>query len=88
MPKLPISDREYIGEVILSSGDKIKVYMPTIGDIFNLDMGTSEGMYRMAAAACGMTIDEFKKLSMHDGTLICDKLGNALKVVNRLAGRR
>jgi hypothetical protein len=80
-----VPDREYLGEVTLASGDKVKVYMPTIGDVFDLDMSTSEGMYHMTAIACGMTFEEFKKLSIQDGTAICDKLGNALNVLGGLA---
>lgn len=79
-----MTEREYLGTVTLSTGKQVKVYMPTIGDVFNIDWSTSEGMYAVSAVACGMTIEEFKKLPIPDGTVICDKLAEGLAMVRDL----
>jgi len=82
-----VVEREFLGTVTLSTGKQVKVYMPTIGDIFSVDMSTMEGMYTISATACNMSLEEFKRLSAPDGMVICDKLAEGLAMIRRLTGR-
>lgn len=82
------TEREYLGEVVLSTGDKIKLYVPNVGDISDINMSTMNGMYRLAAVACRLPIDEFKRLSMIDATIICDRLADALNTLSPKARTR
>ena len=78
--------REYLGEVVFTSGDKVKVYMPTIGDITELksDMNAYEITYRMCAAAVSMSYEQFCLLSLIDGSKVAGKINHALEIICKL----
>ncbi len=88
IPESKLSGREYLGDVVLSTGDKIKVYMPCIGDIFSLDFKDPSAIYYVAASACNMHIDKFKKLTIQDGVAIVEKVGDGITAIARLQGTR
>ena len=81
--------REYLGEVTLLSGDKVKVYMPTVGDVIGIeiDLATTQGVFQLSAMAVGMTLSEFKGLAIVDGNAIANKLSDALLTLGNL-GRK
>ncbi len=83
-PPLPDVDREYLGVVTLSTGTKVQVHMPTIGDIFGLDLSSIDAPLTLGAVACGMDLAEFKKLSIPDGMLIVSKLSSAIETLGLL----
>lgn len=76
-----LPSREYLGDVVLSSGDKVKVYMPNIGDVFDMDFSKSSTIYRLAALACNMPLDKFKSLPILDGVAIVEKIGKGIEVL-------
>lgn len=82
--------REYLGEVTLLSGDKIKVYMPTVGDAMDIktDLTSMRGIFQLSAMAVGMTFDEFKELAITDGHAIADKLSDAILTLSNLERKR
>ncbi len=83
-PPLPDVEREFLGVVTLSTGTKLKVYIPTIGDMYGLDFSTGDAIFELAAKACGMGIDEYKALSIVDGMLVVSKLSNAVEALGLL----
>lgn len=81
--------REYLGEVILTSGDKVKVFIPTIADIIsaNIEIGSVEGVYQLCALSVDMTSIQFQQLSLIDGNNVASKLNEGIVALQKL-GRK
>lgn len=76
---------ELISKVTLSCGKVIEIRMPTMSDIEGIFLGqipSNNTAYYLCAQACGMSIDDFRKLSVTDGMLVFSKVNPAMEAMN------
>ena len=74
--------REVLGTVILSDGRSVKVCMPLMGDLVDVDHSgnlTTRESYAILAKAIGFTLGEYLKLPLVDGVKIGDLVCTAIK---------
>lgn len=73
--------KDLITKLTLSDGSTLNVYMPNMGDIeaaFN-EAGTAHNLaYLMGAKATGMSLKEFRALSIVDGSAIINAINPAI----------
>lgn len=86
-PKM-MSPRELIGTVLLSSGDEIGVYMPTIGDIMDGPSKNLNNFEALITSSTGLTLEQFRALPFPDGANIIDKLSVAFDAMQLYIGRQ
>ena len=75
--------KDLITKLIISDGRELEVCMPTMEDMEEVfGAGNADHLpYLMASKAVGMSMDEFRTLSMVDGVRIINAVGPAMEAM-------
>ena len=76
-------EKEYLGTVTVNAPGQqkisYKVYMPTVGDMLNVDTKANDFMYRIGAKAIGVSLNDYMKWSLADGMKVINLVSKGLE---------
>lgn len=73
--------KELIRKVTLENGESVPIYMPTIGEYLDLTAAGKTPIEAMVTSSLDMSFQEFKKLSVIDGSIIIGVITQTLASV-------
>lgn len=77
-------NRERVGSILKTNGEKYDVYVLKLRDIIGVDASTQEGIFRLGAKSIQIPYEEFIEWDLQDAMKVIDLVGKSLRVLGAL----